>query len=173
MHKGNDMNTRHFLATTLVILCVALGQAARADTVLYSEAGFIQGQQSFVQSFDITSKGQLTITLTDVPWLDTIKDLNCFVSTSSGVLGGVMGGAGTETINVTPGMVYAHWFGDAAGTYGLGVYGMKITFQPGTVAAVSLPGSLVLLLSGLAALFTWRRKRVGIEAPMADSALTI
>jgi hypothetical protein len=164
------MNPRQFLATTLVILCAALGQSARADTVLYNQAGFIQGQQSFVQSFDITSKGALTITLSDVPWLDTIRDLNCFVSTSSGVLGSTISGVGTETINVGPGMVYAHWFGDAAGTYGLGVYGLKVTFQSAVVSAVGLPASIVLLLSGLGALMVWSGGRRTAQGSIAGAA---
>jgi hypothetical protein len=164
------MNARHFLTATALVLCAVMGSAANAGTILYNEAGFIQGQESFVQSFDITSKGTLTISLSNVPWLDTIQDLDCFVSTSTGVLGASMSGAGTETISVGPGMVYAHWFGDASGQYGLGVYAMKITFQPAVVSAVGLPGSVVLLLSGLGALFVWSNGRRGFVGARAGVA---
>ena len=128
--------------------------SASADTVLYDSSGFIQGQQSFVQSFDITTAGTLTVSLSDIPWLDTISNLNFFLTTASGTVGTSMG-AGSESVTVGPGMVYAHWFGDAAGTYGVGVYGIKLMFQPNGTP-VPLPGALILLLSGLALLFGMR-----------------
>ena len=131
--------------------------SASADTVLYDSSGFIQGQQSFVQSFDITTAGTLTVSLSEIPWLDTVSNLNFFLTTASGTVGASMG-AGTESVSVGPGVVYAHWFGDASGAYGVGVYGMKLMFQPGG-APVPLPGTLVLLLSGLGLLFGMRYRR--------------
>jgi hypothetical protein len=165
---------RHIFAATLIgIGAWMLPVAAQADTLLFDSAGFIKGQQSFVQSFDITTAGTLTVTLSDIPWLDTIADLNCFLSTATGVLGSPMG-VGTESMSVRPGMIYAHWFGDANGAYGVGVYGVKIMFKPGGVTAVPLPRSLILLLSGLGVLFGWqRRKPVAPESPFTDEALTI
>ena len=135
---------------------VLLPGRATADTVLYDSSGFIEGAQAFTQSFDIKSAGTLTVTLSDVPWLDTVADLNCFLSTSTKVLGPSMG-AGTESMQVGPGMVYAHWSGDAAGAYGLGVVGIKVDFTP-SVSPVPLPRTAVLLLSGLALLSVWRRR---------------
>jgi hypothetical protein len=132
--------------------------AARADTVMYDSAGFIQGQQSFVEAFNITTPGTLTVSLSSVSWLDTVSDLNAFVSTPSGVVGAAMG-PGTESTNVGPGMVYVHWFGDASGTYDLGVYGLKVTFQPSGVSAVPLPGTLLLLLSGIGLMLAWQYRR--------------
>ena len=130
--------------------------AARAGT-LYDNAGFIKGQQSFVQSFDITTPGTLTVTLSDVPWLDTLSDLNCFLSSSSGVIGKTWG-AGTESIEVSPGMIYAHWFGVADGSFGVGVYSHKVSFQPAG-APVPLPPSVILLLSALVFLWTFGLRR--------------
>jgi hypothetical protein len=132
-----------------------LGSAC-ADTVMYDSAGFIQGQQSFVESFNITSPGTLTVSLSSVSWLDTVSDLSAFVSTPSGVLGSAMG-PGTESTNVQPGMIYVHWFGDASGAYDLGVYGLKVTFQPMT--PVALPATFLLLLSGIGLMLAGQYRR--------------
>jgi len=163
---------QHVIATTIATIGAWMMPfcSARADTVLYDNSGFIEGQQSFVQSFDITSPQTLTVSLSQVPWLDTIKDLNFFVSTASGVVGGYMSGPGTESMNVAPGMIYVHWFGDADGQYGLGVYGMKI--ECGTTP-VGLPGTLILLLSGLGVLFGWQRRGVNSAGTGNHEALTI
>ena len=161
-----------FAATMVVIGAWALPlRAAHADTVLYNSAGFIQGKQSFVQAFNITTPGTLTVTLSNIPWLDTIADLNCFLTSAGGVIGKSMG-VGTESIFVGSGTIYAHWFGDANGAYGLGVYGMKVMFQPGT--PVALPKSLILLLSGLGILLGWQRRATVDPGPSAThEALTV
>jgi hypothetical protein len=161
-----------FAATIVVIGAWALPlRAVHADSVLYNSAGFIQGKQSFVQSFDITTPGTLTITLSNIPWLDTIADLNCFLTTAGGVIGKSMG-VGTESIFVGSGVIYAHWFGDASGTYNLGVYGLNIVFTP-SVSQVGLPGSLILLLSGLGVLLGWQRRQIPATVPGDAEALTI
>jgi len=155
------MQLRHLLAPISLLLCAAFVPMAsvRADTVLYDNAGFIQGNQSFVDSFNIVTPGTLTISLADVPWLDTPSDLNVFVTSASGPLGTSMG-AGTETLQIGPGTFYAHWFGEADGQYKIGVYSLKITFQP-QGSTVPLPGALVLLLSGIFVIFAMQWRRIG------------
>jgi hypothetical protein len=155
------MQLRHFLAPISLLLCAAFVPtgSVRADTVLYNNAGFIQGSQSFVDSFNITTPGTLTVSLADVPWLDPISNLNLFLSTASGVLGTSMG-AGTESMQVQPGTIYAHWFGDADGQYQIGVYSLEIQFQP-QGSTVPLPGALVLLLSGIFVIFARQWRRIG------------
>ena len=158
------MQLRYFLAT-VAMLFVGLAPSAHADTVLYGDAGFINGSQSFVQSLDITEAGTLTVSLSSVSWLDTISDLSFAVTTASKVLGGWETG-GTESVQVAPGTIYAHWFGDADGKYGVGAFSVKITFQPGVVSAVPLPGSFALLLSGLGLVFLarWRPLAASVVA---------
>jgi hypothetical protein len=140
--------------------------------VLYDSAGFITGQQAFGQSFDLTSAGTVTMTLTEIPWMDTIAGLNGFLTTSSGLLGPASMTSGTETVSVQPGELYAHWFGDANGSFGTGVYGLKITFAPTGATTVGLPKSLVLMLCGLGLLFGWQRRtdRSSAATPMLTSA---
>lgn len=153
------MKIRRFLpASILSLAALALGGGvAQADTLLYDGISVISGSQSSVQSFNVTTPGLLTMTISNIPWLDVVSNLSGFLSTASGEIGTTIG-AGTESVNVGAGTYYAHWFGDAQGAYNLGVVGMKITFQPGSVTPVPLPVSFVLLLSGLGLLFGWQRR---------------
>jgi len=157
-----------FAALWLLVGALTLpAGAARADTVLYDSASFLQGQQSFVQSFNITTPGTLTVTLSEIPWLDTISNLTGFLTTSAGVVGGSFGG-GSETFDVNAGTIYAHWFGSAQGTYNIGVLGVKIMFQPSGVTPVPLPSAMILLLGSLGLLSGWQwlgRRRVAV-APL-------
>jgi hypothetical protein len=168
-HRGEiSMKYRHFFTASILALSawVLPIAAARADTVLYDSAGFLEGSQSFVQSFNITTPGTITVTLTDIAWLDAITNLTGFLTTTSGVVGQAF--SGSETMSVGPGTIYAHWFGEAQGPDDLGVLGVKISFQP-SVAAVPLPASLCLLLSGLGILLGWqRRDRICTEGTCAE-----
>lgn len=152
------MKFNHILVAASLILAAGVmpAGAARAETVLYDGMTVVQGQQGFTESFYVSTPGTLTMTVTDIPWLDTVSNLTFFLSSSSGLLGTTQSD-GSETINVQPGTIYAHWFGDAQGTYDLGVVGVNVQFQPnGTV--VGLPASLLLMLSGLGLVFGWQRR---------------
>jgi hypothetical protein len=160
------MKFKFLLPSALVAITAGLMPLApaRATVVMTDSVGFIQGTQIFTDSFDITTPGVLTVTLTAIPWLDTLQDLNCFLtSPSAGVLGAAISGTGatfngtSETMQVQPGEISVNWYGTAAGSFKIGVYGIEVAFQP--AAPVPVPASLPLLLSGLGALAVWRRKR--------------
>jgi hypothetical protein len=155
------MKSRTFAASALLALSIWLTPfaASRADTVLYDASSFVEGQQSFTQSFNVSGPGTLTVNITDIAWLDIVSDLNCFLSTASGLIDPAANGGGSESFDVGSGPIYAHWFGSAQGIYDLGVIGVKITFQPAGIP-VPLPASLVLLVSGLGVLFGWQRRAV-------------
>jgi hypothetical protein len=130
---------------------------AQANVVLTESVGFIRGTQIFTDTFDIATPGVLTVSLSTVPWLDTLQDLNCFVSSpTGGVLAGSFNG-GTEAIKVRPGDITVNWYGTAAGTFGVGVYALQVDLQP--TAPVPTPASLPLLLSGLGVLWGLKRSR--------------
>ena len=153
------MKHTHLLTATLLAGTAAF--SANASTVLYDSSNFVQGQQSFVQAFDITTAGTLTVSLSDIPLWDAVSGLGAFVTTSNSVLTSTAGaksmGAGTASFSVGPGMVYTHWFGDAAGAYGVGLTGLSVQFQPG--APVPLPGTLGSMLCGLGLLLGWQRRQ--------------
>jgi hypothetical protein len=153
------MNTKYLLPTTLLTLGGWLMPLtpASADTVLDNSVGFIQGTQVFTQSFDITTPGVLQVTLTAIPWLDTLQDLNCFLTSAAGGLLGSGTNGNFESEKVEPGTIYVNWFGEAEGAFGIGVYGITVDFQP--AVTVPTPAALPLLLSGLAGLGLWRRTR--------------
>jgi len=134
---------------------LSFGGEARASEVLYDGSGFLQGNQGFTKSFDLSGPGVLTITLTNVDWPTKLAALDLLLSNSNGLLGTEMG-EGMHQFDVDGGRIYANWFGQAQGPLNLGVYGMKIEFQP-NLQVVPLPTSVVLLLSGLL-LLVWQRR---------------
>jgi hypothetical protein len=151
------MNIRHLLSITACILCAALAGRADASEVLYDGTGFLTGQQSFVQSFNIAGPGTLTVSLSNVDWPVQLSSLDMVLSSTGGSLLGPEMGAGTESFDVGSGLLFAQWFGTAQGPLDTGVYSLKVLFQPSVVAPVPLPASMALLLSGLA-LLVWQRR---------------
>ncbi len=166
------MNIRTVLTKSLgacALLVSAVGPAP-ADQVLYNASGFIVGQQSFSDSFNVNGPGVLTVTLTNMTWPQPLASLNSVISTTQGLVGAEMG-AGTETFKLNGGPVYVDWFGVGQGALDAGVYGLNISYQStqqpgGTTNSVPLPTSIALFLSGLFML-AWQR-RVKATAPSAS-----
>jgi hypothetical protein len=156
----------NFTIPTLAIgVALLIGAPARASTVLTGEAvtlldtaGFIKGSQVFSNAINVASAGTLTITLASIPWLDTLQNLNCFLSApGGGIIGKAQNGL-SESMDVQPGTIYVNWYGQAAGPLSLGAYGLSVTFQPAALP-VPLPPALVLMFSGVAFLASRSRRR--------------
>jgi hypothetical protein len=144
---------------------LAPGKAAHADMVVYDGMSILQGQQAFSDSFSVSAPGMLTVTVSNVPWLDAVTNLSFFMSSPKGTVGTMMSGAGTESISLSsPGTYSANWFGNAQGLYDLGVVGVNVEFRPNG-AVVPLPVSILLMLSGLGLLFAWPRIAPSLPAP--------
>ena len=124
------MNIRHLLGLTVCLLGAAAARTAAASEVLYDGSGFLSGQQSFVQSFNITGPGTLTVSLTNVDWPQQLASLNMVLSSGSGSLLGPEMGAGTDSFHVDGGLVYAQWFGTAQGPLDTGLYSLNVQFMP-------------------------------------------
>ncbi|HEY2679125.1 MAG TPA: hypothetical protein VGI65_19310 [Steroidobacteraceae bacterium] len=155
------MNFRNIIwAGIFAIAACAVIRPARAADVLYNQSGFLRDQQAFVQSFDVSGPGVLTITLSNIAWPEQLASLNVVVGTSGGLLGPEMG-AGSESFDLAGGgRIFAQWFGAAQGPLDMGVYGLYIAFTPSGSNPVPLPPSLMLLVSGLALLAWSRRHRL-------------
>ncbi len=126
------------------------GALGGGPVTLLDSVGFIRGSQVFSDAINVPSAGTLTVTLSDVPWLDALQNLNCFLSAPGGsVIGGSQNG-GFDSVNVQPGTIYVNWYGEAEGALSLGAYSIDVAFLP--EAPVPLPPGAVLMLSGLAAL---------------------
>jgi hypothetical protein len=139
--------------------------AAHADMIIYDSMTVFQGQQAFTDSFNVSTPGTLTVTVTGVPWLDTVTNLSFFMSSPTGTVGSTLAGAGTESISLnSPGTYSANWFGNAQGLYDLGVVGVNIEFRPNGTP-VPLPASILLMLSGLGLLFAWPRIAPSLPTP--------
>lgn len=155
---------RSFVVAISAMVCCSLGSLhAQAAEVLYSGVGFLQGAQSFTDSFSVSAPGTLTVTLDDVAWPQPLSSLNLLVSSPNGALGPEMG-PGTSSFNLaTAGNYSAQWFGSAApGGLNAGVYTLEIQFSPNAGGSpVPLPTSISLLLSGLAVLIWQRRTKTG------------
>ncbi|HEY2685598.1 MAG TPA: VPLPA-CTERM sorting domain-containing protein [Steroidobacteraceae bacterium] len=149
------MQLKHlFRYLTALLILGASPSFARADTVLWDADNFVIGQQANVLPVTVANGGMFTVSLSDVPWLDTLQNMSFFLTSASGAIGPSLT-QGTESFYLAPGTYYAHWSALANGTYDVGVEHLEMQFQP--MAPVPLPASVLLMLSGLAVLF-WQRR---------------
>jgi hypothetical protein len=156
-----------FLVLAGALACWSMGSnPARADQVLYSGVGFMQGTQTLTDSFTLSSPGTLTVSLANIGWPQPLSSLSLLLTSAGGTVLGQESAPGnapfsvdSQMFNVQAGNITAQWFGTAQGSLSTGVYGLEIQFQPGAGTTVPLPTSIALLLSGLGLLIWQRRAR--------------
>jgi hypothetical protein len=158
------MKYRDILKAVCLVLAIWVAPAtgARAEMVVFDSMSFFQGQQGFAQTFTVTTPGTVSVSVTDVPWLDAVANLSFYLSSPTGVVGQTLSGSGNELISIGPGTYTANWFGNAQGVYDMGVAGVDVNFYP-SGTTVALPASLFLMLSGLGLLFAWPRMATGVD----------
>lgn len=154
-----------------ILLAAALlgaGTPAAASSVLVDASYSVTTAGAVaVNNLHLAGPGTLTLSLTDLHWPASLQDLRYLITTADGTILGQGSGAGSFSIAIgSAELIYAVTFGQATPlhglTFGYGSYGLQIGFQP-----VPLPDSVVLLLSGLAALALLLRRRRDSLRPIA------
>jgi hypothetical protein len=158
------MKASGFFASSLLALCAwVLPGGAAAGEVLPDSITFISGTRSFVDTYDLTTAGTLSVMLSDIAWPGDLQTLGAFVTTSSGVVIPDFS-PGKDAVIVGPGQVSIQWFGIGTGALKAGQFGLDVQFQPGCTTAVPLPGSLAAFASGLLLIaFLGRRRQAGLR----------
>jgi len=136
----------------LTLVLAAVSERASAEMMFVNQSELVMNQQSNVFSFSAPGPGMLSIELSDVVWPAPLTSLSFSLNTAHSVLAWIPSAAGL-TLNMkiaNGGTYYADVIGQAGGALGMGLYSLQVGFQPQGV--VPLPPSIILLLSGLAAL---------------------
>jgi hypothetical protein len=141
-----------------LLLTIGTGAAAFADVLPMVDTSYtanLSGAVS-VNRLDVDGPGTLTVTLTDIPWPQSLANVDLLLTSGTGTVLGRSNGFGTETYTIAgAGTLYAFCFGQAAPfkglDFGFGTYGLRIDFQENP-AAVPLPPGGLLLAAGILAL---------------------
>ena len=144
------------VGVVLAIVLLSTPQFAGASTV-FETTGWITGTDGtgFIFDFEAdTAPFTYRATLSDMsqdPYFGLGEFLFLSITTSTDTVDSIIG-PGSFTFDATPGKTYfANVFGTGGGTAGAGLFGIEIT-------AVPVPPALLLLGSGLFALFALRKR---------------
>jgi hypothetical protein len=153
-----NANSRRLAAGAAAVLALVLGglfppQAAVADSItadsLLQQSTLVVNEQSDVYSFIAPGPGTLVVQLSDIVWPAALQSLGLTINSPTSVMGS-LSTDGTVDISVShAGTYYADVTGQAGGALDLGLYSLSVDFIP-QGAPVPLPGSLLLMLTGLA-----------------------
>lgn len=152
MNRGTALKVLLRHAAMLAVATLALAGAARearADTILLEQSGLISGHQSFVYSFATPGSGTLSVRLSNLDWPERLASLSFALTTATGVLHSVAEPGDFSFDIGTAGALYAHVAGTAQGSLDLGLFSLRISFQP-AASPVPLPAGIWMLLAGIA-----------------------
>ncbi len=157
----------------LALVAGAAALPAGAATVKMIDASYTVGPGAGPQisTLAFSGAGTLTISLTDIPWPQSLASIAFQLDDSQGRATGVMDSFGQETIAISgPTTLFALSDGTPRPLpnlpFGYGSYGLEVDFTPATVEppTVPLPQTALLLASGLVmVVMTRRRERFAIK----------
>jgi hypothetical protein len=145
-------------AAALALVCIALPQRAKADTITASspleQTTLVSGQeQTNLYSFSTDGAGTLSISLKDWGFPVPLQQLTASILSDDQVLGSLDPTTSSDwqlQVPISTGGLFDAFVAAEAGTFGglqYGAYSMTIDFQP-AAATVPLPPALDLLLGG-------------------------
>lgn len=114
----------------------------------YDQVEFFRGSYASITGFTILSADTYKLSLTDLGFPGTLKDIGAAVTTSSGKLGEILG-TGSMLFSAQPGKYYLSIFADTLRYCDLGQFGLNLQAVSGAPSAVPVPGALWLFGSGL------------------------
>jgi hypothetical protein len=116
----------------------------------YSHSTLVQGSAANVMAIDVTSAGQLQLTLTDLDFPNPFASIDLGLTDSNASLGS-LAAPGTYTVDLTkPVMLYAEVFAVAGAATDVGLYNLSARLL--TASPVPLPPTRGLLAIALALL---------------------
>ena len=153
---------------------LGLASTAGAAVVAYKDNGFIYGNTPYYASndFTISDAGTYKATLTDFSFPQSLQQLGLIVTDGGTNQLARLDGPGNFTFDATPGTYTANIYGIAGGSLQLGLYGISIALDDGSVgnlAPVALPSALILLVSALLVFGGVARRRPGWTAITASA----
>ena len=152
---------------------LGLASTAGAAVVAYKDNGFIYGNTPYYSSndFTITDPGTYKATLTDFNFPQSLQQLGLIITDGGSNELDRLTGPGFFTFDAAPGTYSADLYGVAGGSLQLGLYGISVIMDDGTVggvpAPVALPSALILLGSALLVFGGVARRRHGWAAGAA------
>lgn len=142
-----------FAVVMLWLLAWLGGGGAQADIIdvevspVFENVGFLSGSEGVTKHFDIQNSGLYQATLSDFSFPSEFKKLSLVVTTATNRLGS-LDGPGSFIFNATPDRYYASVFGVSGKVFNFGLYGVEVS----SLAPVPIPGSIILLFSGITGL---------------------
>jgi hypothetical protein len=122
--------------------------ALPSPSALVTASTLVINDQSNAYQFTAPGPGTLTVQLEDLLWPDPLDSLDLSLDSARSVLG-QLASEGELSLSIARGGSYfVDVSGDAGGALDLGLYSLQVDFYP-QGATVPLPGTLLLLLSGL------------------------